>query len=344
MFEKIKKIFKSYAFNIFLVVFFTILVLWFTLKDNYNEISTLLYKADLKWIIVILFITILIQVAVGLALKLLCSLSNPEYSLKQGFINAYIASFFHGVTPSASGGQFVQVYIFKKQGVGISNSASILWMDFIIYQSTMVLLVLVLLLLRMNHFSSGFKHLYYLIILGFIVNSFVIVSLWVLGKFDRVYKWITTTGLNILSKLKIVKDKEKSLNKLNAGLEAYKKQSNILINHKVLIFKVALVNVVRLLMYYSIPFFCAKALHINVSINSLIDIIALSSYVSMINAFIPVPGASGGTEAVFILMFGLIFKNIEASSIMIVWRFATYYFSLIVGGLIFIYSKKRETL
>ena len=85
-----------------------------------------------------------------------------------------MASFFHGVTPSASGGQFAQVYVFKKQGVPLSDSASVLWMDFIVYQSTMIASVFILILLRFHHFYTNYSQFFLLVLLGFLVNSLVI--------------------------------------------------------------------------------------------------------------------------------------------------------------------------
>ena len=57
---------------------------------------------------------------------------------KQGFTNAISGTFFNGITPFSSGGQFAQVYIFNRQGITPANSASILLMAFIVYQSVLV--------------------------------------------------------------------------------------------------------------------------------------------------------------------------------------------------------------
>ena len=43
----------------------------------------------------------------------------------------------HGL--SATGGQFGQIYIMKKQGIKVSDAASLLWADFIVYQTTMMI-------------------------------------------------------------------------------------------------------------------------------------------------------------------------------------------------------------
>ncbi|MEG0076955.1 lysylphosphatidylglycerol synthase transmembrane domain-containing protein [Anaerorhabdus sp.] len=339
-----KKIVKSYAFNIALVVGFTGLVLWLTLKDNYQEILSMLQSANVGWLLVIPALAILYQVIIGWILQRLTLLSNPKYKLSQGVVNAFVASFFHGVTPSASGGQFAQIYIFKKQGVRVSDSASILWMDFIIYQSTMVASVFILLLLKFTYFYRHYSQFFLLVLVGFLINGSIIVGLWALATFPKVYTWLSTKGILIGVKLHIVKDKEKALANLDIQLQRFASETKKLKAHRKTIILVILANFVRLFVYYIIPYFCALALNIPVDASLIIDVLALSSFVSMINCFIPIPGASGGTEATFILMFSTIFGAVGASTTMILWRFITYYFVMILGGLTFIYAKAKPDL
>ena len=78
---------------------------------------------------------------------------------------------------------------------------------------------------------------------------------------------------------------------------------------------------------------------IDIKAIELVKVMAMSSYISMINCFIPIPGASGGTEATYVIMFSKIFGKVAASSSMLLWRFMSYYFVMIIGGLTFLYVK-----
>ncbi|MCI5773966.1 MAG: flippase-like domain-containing protein [Erysipelotrichaceae bacterium] len=338
--KKIK--WKNYLLNILLVISLSLFVLWLSFKDNYQEIITMLRNINGGYLLLCVVIVLLIQVFIGLGLTLLTSLSNPHYRLKDGVLNALVASFFHGVTPSSSGGQFAQVYVFKKQKVDICDAASVLWMDFIIYQATMVLVVLVLLIVRFAYFERYFSNLLLLVLLGFFINSIIIVGLWALGRFPKVYTFITTKGIDIGCKLKLIKNKEKIVATIDAQLMRFDAETKKLSNHRKLILEVIACNVARLLLYYSIPFFCFLALDIHVSFTVLIDVIAMTAYISMINAFIPIPGSSGGTEAMFVLMFSKVFGLVNASSTMLLWRILSYYLVMLIGGLAFIYVKIKD--
>ena len=131
---------------------------------------------------------------------------------------------------------------------------------------------------------------------------------------------------------------------LDKQLTAFAKEIVVLRTHKKMIALLALENAGRLTIYYSIPYFCAMALNIPVTPSMLLNIIALSSFVAMINAFLPMPGSAGGTEATFILMFSTIFGKVDATSIMLLWRLVTFYQTLIIGGIVFLYAKTRPNV
>lgn len=86
---------------------------------------------------------------------------------------------------------------------------------------------------------------------------------------------------------------------------------------------------------YSIPFFAAKALYLNVSIGQLAEFIGICSFVYMITAFVPIPGASGGSEGVYFMLFSPVLGEIGTPTTLLIWRFVTYYLGLILGGLVF---------
>ncbi len=100
-------------------------------------------------------------------------------------------------------------------------------------------------------------------------------------------------------------------------------------------------NVVRLILYFILPYLIAKALRAPVLRSDIYNMMALASFVMMINVFIPLPGASGGTELTFLSMFATVVDHIYLSPLVLIWRFLSYYLIIIVGALIFLYYKRR---
>lgn len=344
MWNRIKQLFKSTAFNIFLIFALAACVLWFTMKDDGEQVMAIISRVNVWGVLLIIGLMVLERLMLGWGLMYECRQTHPHYTLWQGFQNAYVAGLFCNITPGASGGQVAQGYIFKKQGIPVSHSVGILWLDFIVYQSTMTLFVLALILLKFHYFYSNYSEFFLIVLLGFAVSSGIIVFLWLLATSPRFYTWLTTTGINIGAKLHLIKDREKTLANLDRQLTAFAKEIVVLRTHKKMIALLALENLGRLIIYYSIPYFCAMALNIPVNPGMLLNIIALSSFVAMINAFLPMPGSAGGTEATFILMFSTIFGKVDATSIMLLWRLVTFYQTLLIGGIIFLYARTRKDI
>jgi len=334
------KILKNPFFQILVIALFTISVVYLATKNYINEMIDLVLNVNLMWMGVILVAMFFYHAIVGWILMILTRISNPHYRLRQGILNAFVAAFFHGITPSASGGQIAQVYIFRKQGVVISDAASILWMDFIIYQMTMVSTVFMLLILRFKYFFNNHSQLFGLVLIGFLINGAIIFGLWSLAQLPKFHHWVFTRGINIAVKLRIIKKPDRLKSSIQAQVERFQQEKSKLVNQPLLIVKMVLANLVRLLLFYSIPLIAMASLDISISPYSGIDVLALTAFVSMISAFVPIPGASGGTEATFILMFSTIVGLAQAGGTMIIWRFATYYLIMIVGGVIFIIYKQ----
>lgn len=342
MWKRIKKLFHSTAFNIFLIFGLAALVLVFTLKDDGPQVLETLKKVSIPALICIFLLMVLERLMLGWGLAYECRLTAPKYTIGQGFVNAYVAGLFNNITPGASGGQIAQGYIFRKQGIPVSTSIGILWLDFIVYQTTMCLLVLFLILLKFPFFYQNYSQFFLIVIFGFLVGAFIIVFLWALASIPKFYTWLTTTGINVAAKLHIVKDRNKTLKQLDRSLEQFSKEIVVLKTHKKMIFLLGIEDLLRLIIYYSVPALCAWALKIPMTWSKYVNTVALASFVAMVNAFLPMPGSSGGTEATFVLMFSTIFSKVHATSIMLLWRLMTFYQVLVVGAFVFLYARTRK--
>ena len=336
-----KSLIRNYLVNAVIVCIFTGWGLWLALKDHTEEIMNTLLNVDVGKVLVVILVVLFCQLIVGWILQQYAKIVKKDYSLKEGFVNALVASFFHGITPSSSGGQIAQVFVFHKQGLVVEHSASILVIDFIVYQITMVLVSLILLVWKIPYFMNC--SIFLLAILGFGVNAIVIGVLILCTFSKKVYTWILHVAIAFLARIKIVKDEESVREKMRVKLIEFSKGITVLRSNGKLLIKVVLANIFRLLMYYAIPIFCLWALDFPFEKIDFVTMIALTSFVMNVNAFIPIPGASGGTESVFMMMFGMLLSSVQVSSVMVLWRFTTYHLLMILGAIVFIKVQNSKT-
>ncbi len=337
-----KKIFSNYLFNILLILGIGAIVIYFSLSGNEEGVFEAFNSIRIEYMLLCLLLLFLWQFSVGSILTIFAKLYRPKYRYSQGLLNSIVASFFHGITPSASGGQIAQFYVFKKQGIQTGEAGSILWTEFIVYQSTMCVLGLILILLKFPFFFNRYSNLFIFVIVGFVLNASIIFALYALAKFKRVHNWIMTKGVDLAYKFHIIKDKEKAIDSINVQLNKFTYEASHFKEHKKELFFSVVLCVVRLVIYYSIPFVIFVAMGIHADFDLFINCLAMGSFVSIVSGLIPIPGASGGAEAIFVMMFSNLFDPTLVTSVMLIWRFLTYYLIILVGSLCFIYAKMMK--
>ncbi len=324
---------QKYVLNLLLILGLTVGALWFALKDNYKQVLSCISKMNIVSLIVILAWGALFTAVWGLVYFVLGRKYTKNYRPGKGMIVAFVGAFFSGITPSSTGGQFGQAYIMKKQGIKVSDGASILWADFIIYQTTMMVYVTILFVLRFGYYSAQ-SAWFNVILIGYAINAIVIVALYTIALFPNVYVKLSGALARILGRIHVLKNPEKTLDSWTLSMQSFTGEIKSLSRDKKSIVICVFINFIRLSLYYSLPFVIALALHIPLEWNVFIDVMALSSFVTMANSFIPIPGASGGTEVIFALLFGSMMKDLTGA-VLVLWRFSTYHFVLIIGGILF---------
>ncbi len=341
-----KKSTKKYILNFSLIVIITAIALYFSLKDHFDQVVDVVLNANIWLVGVTLLIVLSYFILEGIALAQFGKLYNRGYNALKGIINALVGGFFNNITPFASGGQFAQAYLFVNQGLRAAEAASVLMLNFIVYQSTMVLYTIILITAHFTDYLDRFSAFLPLILLGFLVNVSVLGALLGASLSTKVHDFISFVVLKFLSKIRIIKDYEASKIKFDAQLNQFKQELTILVKNKKLMFKVFLINVAKLTLFYSVPLFAYKALGYDVGIKDLFDILMMTSAISMITSFIPIPGSSGGAEGVYMLLFTSLFYKefadpaVAAASTMLIWRLATYYFVTIIGAVTFVITNR----
>ena len=324
---------KKKIFNITLLIIFTGIVLYFSLKDNFSATINQIITMDLKYLFVAFFLLFIFWIFRSYPMYSFCKKINNNFKYKQSFQLTLRTQFFNAVTPFATGGQPYQIYYLKQCGINYAASTGIVLQNFIVYQIALVTLGLVALFCNMifGIFNNA-PLLQKLIALGFIINTLVIVVMFLVAFDKKVNKKLISLGIIVLTKLHIVKDKEKQLKKWDESINSFHENAKILLKDKMNFFCNILYNFIALCCLYLIPFFVYVAMGKTNGLNPGVAIIT-SAYIMIIGSFVPIPGATGGLEYGFVQFYGNFFTGSILSATMLVWRFITYYFGLIVGAI-----------
>lgn len=334
--ETIKNIKKNSA----ILLIITIVVLFFLLKDNMGEIFSTLSKINLLYLLVAIMLYFAYIISKAYIIYK-CVDEKDKLSFKEAIKHNIITQFFNGITPFSTGGQPMEVYMIAEHNIKVSKATSVTLENFIFYQTALVIygVIAVVCNLTFNLFPKValLKHL---VLLGFIINSLVAVGLYAIMLSKTVTKKISNTIIKLLGKLKIIKDTSKAKSSWQEKLEEFHYISKDLLKRKKTFIFGILINLFGLTCLYIIPLFIMYGLHDFTSLNP-ISAITSSAYVLLIGSFVPIPGASGGIEYGFIKFFGNFMPVVILNSLLITWRFITYYLGMILGG--FLFSAEKES-
>lgn len=329
-------------FNYILLILITIIVLYFSLKDNALETFNELKNMNLFLILLAILFIIFYWLFRSLSLYIFTKKFQNNYKYTSALKLTLTTLFFDGVTPFSSGGQPFQVYYLRKHDVSIVDGTNIVIQNFIVYQISLVLLGIIAII--SNQVFNIFPKvglLQKLVTLGFIVNLLVTVGLFSIAFLKKFNKFICKIVIGLLSKLKIIKNKEEKIEKFNEYIANFNKGAKDLLKNKKLFIKGILYNFIALICFYIIPVIILFAMNDFTSFNLFLSIVA-SAYVMLMGSFVPIPGGSGGLEYGFIAFFGNFLVGSKLTAIMLIWRFITYYLGMIVGAIAMNIKEKSE--
>jgi len=328
-----KKLFNNIWFTIIFIIVLSGLALSLALYDSFPTVITTLQQITFIQIILISAWSFMPRVIHGFSLYKMANHIQPNYKFKHGLMNSLIEGFGSGITPSSTGGQFMQTYAFNKHGLKSSQGAGIVWLDFFLYSLSVVIIAVIFFLGQFTEFAHSSITLVFA--LGLLVNVLMLVLLGLMVYSPNLYRKFMHFIIHTLEKLRLVKQKEKMLSSWNETLDHFYEAQSAIKDNKGMLWQLFGLNILRIMIYFTTPIVIGLVLNLKISITSFYELIALASFINIANTFVPLPGAAGATESLFVLTFSTVIGKASAASIMILWRFFSFYLILIIGGILF---------
>lgn len=263
----------KYLLYFSIILLATGIALFLSLYQDFDGVMAALSKANFRYLLVILALVAVTYFLEGFIVFVFSRLYTRKYKYHQGLACSMVGAFYSAVTPGASGGQVMQTYTLKKQGVDTSNGASIMIMSFIVYQVALIVIGVIALFFSagnlistIGNFEISFNNTTIripaipLTIAGFALNLLVIVGLFLLSYSRWFHNFIMHYGIDLLAKLKILKHPDKTRENLRIKVENFKIELRRLLSNIPVLLLVFVCFSMVLIIRFSIPFFAGLAL------------------------------------------------------------------------------------
>ncbi|MCY6371015.1 lysylphosphatidylglycerol synthase transmembrane domain-containing protein [Clostridium ganghwense] len=328
---------KNKLFNTTIIVLSTAILLGFVIfSKGLEHLISQLKNLNYMWILLAVFCMLMYWIIESIVLNIFIQSLNLRQKLRESLKITMVGQFFNSVTPFASGGQPAQLYFMMKRGINGGSASSILTMKLIVYQGVLTIYSLIAIILKFTFFQENLPNFFYISIIGFIINTGVILFLLIASVNKKMTKSILKGIFTFLNKIRLVKDVKGNLIKIEGELSNFHKNAVEMSKNFEILVKCSVLTFVQLTSYFIIPYFIYRGFNMNSA--SFWNMVAAETFLNMIVAVIPLPGASGGSEGGFYLLFSLFFKQSTIMPAILLWRIITFYSCIAVGS-VFTVSK-----
>src|SRR5690554_966319 len=329
------------------VIVFVILLTLFTIVgslNDFNEIFSIVKTMDTGLIWIALALSFFSFIFLAISNHIVLRALNKEISLTDGFLIQSIETFFNGITPFSSGAQPFQLYYYHKMGVPSNEATSVLAVNFIIFQSTSVFLTTFGLIIYFQEILNVMGSNIIYILIGYTINTTILVGLFLLAYVKSAYELFEALFI-FFERFKWTK---KGAYKLRMKTENYvgKFQGGVkfLFTKKRVFILSSLTKLISLILLYSTTVIIFRALSQTTSTSTAFYMFFSGIMAVTTMMFVPLPGASGGTELFFsLLLAGVGLLSVQIVTVMLIWRIVTYYLGMLFGFIGFLLLKTRRT-
>lgn len=341
---------KKYLKNIIVVALILVALIVVILSTtDYKEVFKAIGNVKIGPMILALLMVVMYMGLLALSLHLIVrKKSDVKLKVMDSINIANSQHFYNGITPFQAGGQPLQFYYYNSKGMSKHRAASILVMNFVLYQLALSIISVIAMILYFGYLKSNVEGFMWAMLVGFVINTSILVGLILMGT-SKAFKSLCVKLINLLSKIKFLKKILTNINlKMENFVETFQEGFKESFKDKFMLLGSLILKIISLIILFSMPYFAFLALGIEISITKICFIIGMSVFANVFMSYIPTPGASGGAEWAFKTVF-ITFDGITSISSVagaLIWRFFTYYLTIIIGfiSVLFISRKKNNKI
>ena len=296
------------------------------------EVLKYIFRARLKYVFSLFVVSFGIILVDSLRTYVLSLSMGKKIPLLKALENSIFGFYVSAITPFSAGGQPFQIYHLTRIGLSVEEASAIVSVKFITSFTVSIVFGIVALLLYSDTMRSipGVGEIMLFGVSLTIVMYVFFISLALGGRFAR--NVIASKPIRYTMAFLLRKDKEKLVEMIEEKVESYTRViRGFFKSHPVAFIASVVLTVSMIVLILSTPYLAMRSV-------SEIDIpyfkvIGLQVAMNLVVYFLPTPGASGGVEGMFYIVFSRFADKSVIASALIIWRFFTYYLTIIVGNL-----------
>ncbi len=322
---------KKGIINATIFLFFVIVTFYIIFRNNeIVQIIEIVKQVDKKFICLAILCMFFFVFAEGINILRTLKLLDCNTSFKDAIKYALVGFFFSSVTPSASGGDPMQIYYMTKDGLPIGKSTLAILTEFSSFQVVTILMSLIGFITNYKFIENSIGNIKYFLILGVTINLLILVFILLSIFSKKIIVKLIVFICKILNKCNYKKTEEFET-KCFKQIDEYRIGANLLMKNPKILFKIVLTTTIQIVLYHSIPY-CIY-LSFGLEGADFFRFLSLQAVLYISVSSMPLPGAVGISEGGFLIIYKILFPATLLSSAMLLSRGVSFYLFVIISGI-----------
>lgn len=314
----------------------TVLTFYVILKDqNPRDLIQDIKHIHKGYLMLALFLSLFFVTAEGILIWYLLKAIGDKGKLASCIKYSFTGFFYSGITPSATGGQPMQLYYMRKDGRNIANSTVVLMSVAVAYKLVLVILGIGISIFwwdNLKIFMGAFLPLYFV---GLFLNAILVVVLLAIMLNGPGMEKLICFLERFLIKIHVMKPSERRKEIIHSLVEQYGETVHFLKAHKKAIFFLVGFTFIQRCSLFVLTYFiyCGMGLQ---GVNPF-TVIVLQAVIYIAVDMLPLPGSQGISEVIYATVFKSIFTGSSLTVSMCVSRGINFYFLFIISAIVAVY-------
>lgn len=324
---------KNKVFNfIVIIVSACIFLSFFLFTKGLNSIIQELKTLNALWLLLAFILILFFWIFEMLVLYIITKkFYNTDNLLIKCLKFEMIGVYFGAITPFSAGSHPAQLYAMTESEIPAGISGSILMIKFILHQLINIIILILAFLFRFNYFNSRVNYFVYFCVSGLIVHIIIMIFMILFSINRKLTKSVLMFIFKVLKKIRLLKNTEDSYKKIETELKNFHENISLITKNITMCINSSIFTILQWLAFFSIPYCIYRSFGFNSA--HILTMIAAQIFLINFMAIIPLPGAEGGAEGGFYLIYSLFFKESTIITAILLWRMLTYYLSIIIGSI-----------
>ena len=273
-------------------------------------------RAELRFVLPAFFCMFVFINCEAANIRLLMRTFHKKIPYRRSLSYSFAGFYFSAITPSATGGQPMQLFYMTRDGFGFAHSSFTLLAVAAVYQMTVLVYGSVMVLLNLSFVMSQGRLIQWLLVFGILVNGICsgLILLIILNSLlaERVVLW----AIRILTRVKLIRNE-------------YSRGGAYLRQYPLVVVRMFLRALIQLTALFLVPYFACLALGIEAEPGRFL---AMQAILSLAVTAVPLPGSVGASEGSFISLYRPILGGGQVFPVMMLSRGISFYALLAVSG------------